>query len=102
VFLGVVDEVELAGGSALGGEERGRLRSVLRPVIDHVHQHLPHGHPSVDVSDEAVGHGGQSRIDHSPLDSLVFLSSLKVAAKRWENGSPSRQRLHSPPPMLIS
>jgi hypothetical protein len=39
-----------------------------------------------------------SAISHRPV--IVFPSSLKVAVKRWENGSPSRQSFHSPLPML--
>jgi hypothetical protein len=33
---------------------------------------------------------------------IVLPSSPKVAVKRWENGSPSRQSFHSPLPILIS
>jgi hypothetical protein len=72
VCLGVVDQVELAGRLALGGEQRRRLGSVLRAVIHDVHQHLPDRHPFMDVSDEAVGHGGQPCIDDCPLGLPAF------------------------------
>ena len=57
----------LAGRSALG--ENGRcFGSMLCSVVHDVHQHLPNGHPLVDVPDEAVRHGRQPGIDSRPLE----------------------------------
>ena len=63
-FFGEVDQVELAGRSALGGEERRRLCSVLRPVVHDVHEHLPDGHPLVDVLRRSRPSGSATR--HRP------------------------------------
>jgi hypothetical protein len=54
LFFGIVDQVELARRSAITGEKRRRLGSVVRPVIQDMYEHLPDGHPFVDVRDEVV------------------------------------------------
>jgi hypothetical protein len=43
--------------------------------------------------------GAVFAISHRPV--MTLPSALKVAVKRRENGSPSRQSFHSPSPMLI-
>src|SRR5438309_1385309 len=49
------------------------------------------------------GAAGRTRWAVRTLPPVIVLpSSLKVAPKRWDNGSPSRQSFHSPLPMVIS
>jgi lipopolysaccharide/colanic/teichoic acid biosynthesis glycosyltransferase len=79
LLLGVVDQVQLAGRSTLGGQECRRFGPVLRSVVHDVDEHLPHRHAVVDVADEAVRDRRQPGVDGRPFTIWKFRTMVRDA-----------------------